>query len=362
MSTEVYRNMIEVMMKRGGNYSGLDVPEFYALVEELFNPEEAEINNALPRQPITAADMAKQMGKESGRVEALLEQMADKGLCSTFLEGEKRYYLGVPFMPGIFEYQFLPGRIGDRDKRIAELIHNYKKAYVAAKGERKTAFPVTRVITVDRKIQAGNVIHTYDQVATYIDKYDTVGAGSCFCRHAARLRGEDVHGMPMEVCMWFGRGAEFAVERLGGRRLSKNEARELLDRAEEAGLVHMSRNTSEDIDFLCNCDRWHCEVIKAVLKHPKPGHVFNSGFAPRVDRDRCDGCGMCIDRCPPGALAMDDDGVPSADMDRCFGCAVCASGCPENAIFMEAKPNRLEPPKTVKDLVAKIKSQPPQQQ
>jgi hypothetical protein len=41
---------------------------------------------------------------------------------------------------------------------------------------------------------------------------------------------------------------------------------------------------------------------------------------------------------------------------------VCASGCPENAIFMEAKPNRLEPPKTIKDLVAKIKSQPPQQQ
>ena len=362
MSAEVYRKMVDVMTKRGGPYSGLDVPEFYALVEELFTPEEAEVNNALARQPIRVTDLATQMGRETGQVKPLLEQMANKGLCSTFWDGKERYYSGVPFMPGIFEYQFLPGRVTDRDRRIARLIHAYKQAYVAAKGERRTTFPLTRVITVDRKIQAGNVIHTYDQVATYIEKYDTVGVGTCFCRHAARLRGEDVRGMPMEVCMWFGRGAEFAVERLGGRKLSKEEARELLDRAEEAGLVHMSRNTSEDIDFLCNCDRWHCEVVTEVLKHPKPGLVFNSGFAPRIDRDRCTGCGICIERCPPGALKMDNGDVPTADMDRCFGCAVCASGCPENAIEMEAKPDRPEPPRTLKDLVTKIKSQPAPQQ
>ena len=362
MSGEVYKKMLEVMVKRGGLYSGADLPEFYALVEELFTPEEADVNNALPRQPVTAADLATQMGREAGQVKPLLEQMANKGLCSTFWDGKERYYSGVPFMPGVFEYQFLPGRVTDRDRRIAELIHAYKKAYTAAKGERRTTFPLTRVITVDRKIQAGNVIHTYDQVATYIEKYDTVGVGTCFCRHAARLRGEDVHAMPMEVCMWFGRGAEFAVERLGGRRLSKEEARALLDRAEEAGLLHMSRNTSEDIDFLCNCDRWHCEVIKGVLKHPKPGLVFNSGFAPRIDGDACTGCGICIDRCPPGALKKDDGDVPKADMDRCFGCAVCASGCPENAIVMEAKPDRPEPPRTVKDLVTKVKSQPAQRE
>lgn len=360
MSAEVYRKMVEVMTKRGGAYGGLDIPEFYAMVEELFTPEEAEVNNALPRQPVTAGDVAKQMGKEVGQVKPLLEQMANKGLCSTFWDGKDRYYVGAPLMPGIFEYQFLPGRVGERDKRIAGLIHDYKKAYAAAGKGRKTAFPLTRVITVDRKIRAGNGIHTYDQVATYIEKYEAIGVGTCFCRHAAQLRGEDVHGMPMEVCMWFGRGAEFAVERLGGRRLNKEEARKLLDDAEEAGLVHMSRNTSEDIDFLCNCDRWHCEVVTEVLKHPKPGLVFNSGFAPRIDRERCRGCGICIDRCPSGALAMDAQDLPVADMDRCFGCAVCASGCPENAILMEAQPNRPEPPRTVKDLVAKIKSQPAQ--
>ena len=38
---EVYKQLLEVMKKRRGGYSGMDIPEFYALVEELFTPEEA---------------------------------------------------------------------------------------------------------------------------------------------------------------------------------------------------------------------------------------------------------------------------------------------------------------------------------
>ncbi|MEE9152063.1 MAG: hypothetical protein V3U20_09565, partial [Thermoplasmata archaeon] len=60
MSQEVYRQLLEVMKKRGGGYPGMDIPEFYELVEELFTPEEAEVNNAMPRGPFTAKDMAKQ--------------------------------------------------------------------------------------------------------------------------------------------------------------------------------------------------------------------------------------------------------------------------------------------------------------
>ena len=124
-------------------------------------------------------------------------------------------------MPGIFEYQFLPGRSSEREKKIAELIHRYKAAYKAAKPPAPITYPVTRVIPVDRKISAGNTIHTYDQVQTYIDRYDTICVGTCFCRQAAFLKDESTHDMPMEVCFWFGKAGEFAVERPGGRRLTR---------------------------------------------------------------------------------------------------------------------------------------------
>jgi Pyruvate/2-oxoacid:ferredoxin oxidoreductase delta subunit len=356
MTAQVYRDLLAVMIERRGPYAGMDIPEFFAMVEALFTPEEAALNNALPRTPVAAAEVARVFGREEAETARALGALADKGLCATFVVDGGRVYQGLPFMPGIFEYQFMSGRSGPREERVAKLIHAYKSAYSAARGETRITYPLTRAIPVDRTIAAGNTIHTYDQVATYIEKYDVIGVGTCYCRHAAKLRGEDGHGMPMEVCMWFGKGAEYAIERLGGRRLDKAEALGLLKSAEDAGLVHMSRNTTEDIDFICNCDRWHCEVISGVLKQPKPAWAFNSGFLPSFDPDLCAACGTCIERCPAGALAMGESSLPEVDLDRCFGCAVCASGCPEEAIRMTAKPGFPTPPKDLKELIGALKA------
>ena len=130
----------------------------------------------------------------------------------------------------------------------------------------------------------------------------------------------------------------------------------MLDTSEEAGLIHMSRNTTEDIDFICNCDRWHCEAVTGVLKQSKPALFFNSGFQPRFDPDLCTACETCIEQCPPEALAMGDNDVPQVNLDRCFGCAVCATGCPSDAIVMEVKPDFPVPPKDTKELVTSLKA------
>jgi Pyruvate/2-oxoacid:ferredoxin oxidoreductase delta subunit len=212
------------------------------------------------------------------------------------------------------------------------------------------------VITVDRAVESDSVVHTYDQVQTYIDKYDPIAVSTCYCRHAAMLRGEDIHGMPNDVCMQFGPMAQYGIERLGARKLNKEEARKVLDRAEEAGLIHMSQNMTDDIGFICNCDRWHCGAVKIAMAQPRPGVFFNSGFEPVFDPDLCIGCETCIDRCPPEALTMGDDSVPKVDLDLCFGCAVCATGCDQKAIAMVNKPGFPEPPKDGKSLREAIRT------
>jgi Pyruvate/2-oxoacid:ferredoxin oxidoreductase delta subunit len=253
-------------------------------------------------------------------------------------------------MPGILEFQFMSGRSTEREKRLAKLIYEYKKVFDGYSRDEGSSFPPNRVITVNQAVRGGNVVHTYDQVETYINKYDDIAVSTCYCRHAAMLRGEDIHGMPTDVCMQFGMGAQFAVERLGGRKVTKTEALEVLKRSEEAGLIHMSQNTAEDIDFLCNCDRWHCVAVKAALAKPKPGLFFNSGFEPNVDPDLCTACETCVERCPSEALAMGEDDLPRVDLDRCFGCAVCATGCPSGAIAMTNKARFPAPPKDRKAL------------
>ncbi|MCP4666950.1 MAG: hypothetical protein GY849_11340 [Deltaproteobacteria bacterium] len=356
MSKEVYRQLLDVMKKRGGGYSGMDIPEFYDLVEELFTPEEAEVNNAMQKGPFTVKDMAKQMGRDEAEIEEILEAMANKGICMAVNMDGSQFYQSARFMPGILEFQFMPGKTTDRDKKIARLIHAYKKACDEKTDLTAKAFPTTRVITVDSTVEPGNQVHTYDQVQTFIDTSDPIAITACFCRHAAVLRNEDTHGMPNDVCMQFGLGAQFAIERLGARKVTKKEAGEVLDRAEEAGLIHMSQNMAENIGFICNCDRWHCVAVKNALAKPEPGLFFNSGFEPRFDSELCAACETCVDRCPPEALTLGEDDVPEVDLDRCFGCAVCATGCPSEAIVMVNKPGFSEPPKDGKALVEAIKA------
>ena len=92
-------------------------------------------------------------------------------------------------MPGIFEFIFIGGGESEREKIVARLIHTYKKASAAdAEGIRKDFLsPLARVIPVARTItKAGNTIHTYDQVMTYIGKYDIIGVGP-LCQDSCHL-------------------------------------------------------------------------------------------------------------------------------------------------------------------------------
>jgi Pyruvate/2-oxoacid:ferredoxin oxidoreductase delta subunit len=356
MTTNIYRNLCETLAQRGGRYPGIDIPEFYALMEMLFTAEEAEVYCAIPRGFNPASTIAKAIDKPKDKVAAILETMADKGLC-TAGKFESTSFYGAPLLvPGIFEFQFMRGTNTEKDHKLAKLIHEYKDAVDKIQGPPKVTFPTTRVIPVDKKIEAGNTIHTYDQVAAYIKKYEPLSVSTCFCRHEAKLIDPDDHcGKPDEVCMQFGLSAQFIIDRNMGRQVSKDEALNILLLAEDAGLVHASVNRQE-IDFLCNCCRCHCMILKTALAQPKPGISMNSGFQPVWDVDLCTACETCIENCPTEALTMGDQDVPEVNLDRCIGCGVCASGCPVDAIVLETRSDIEAPPVDRKALRAAIKA------
>lgn len=343
MNQEAYKHLCEAMAERGGPYPGMDIPEFYSLARELFTPEEAQVCAAMPRRPSTAAQISQSVGIEEPALGEILEAMADKGLCTTVAgpQGE-RLYAAIPFVPGIFEFQFMRGTATPKDRLLAKLIRDYKKAVDAARGgAQHIKFPLNRVIPVERTIKAGARLHTYEQVSAYIEKYEPISVSTCFCRHEAKLtEGQDC-GKPNDVCMQFGGGARYVIERKMGRQVSKEEARAVLQKAEEAGLVHASMN-SQEIDFICNCCPCHCMILKTALAQSSPATALHSGFRPDFDSTRCVACGTCVERCPAHALTMLEE-LPSLNETRCFGCGVCASGCPSEAIQLVERPT-VEPP------------------
>ncbi len=356
MTETVYQRLCRHMAARGGRFPAMDIPEFYALAEELFTPEEAEVYMAIPKGYNPAETIAENMGRSTEEIAPVLEKMADKGVATAGRMGDQTYYGAPIFVPGIFEFQFMRGTNTERDRKLARLIHEYKHAVDEKKGPPEEKFPTMRVIPVDTYVENSNKVHTYHQATSYIDKYDPISVSTCFCRHEAKLLDEtDDCGKPDEVCMQFGMGAQFIIDRGMGRKISKDEARSILDKCEEAGLVHASINR-QDIDFLCNCCSCHCIIIKTALAQDKPGQALNSGFQPQWDAELCSACETCIERCPPEALTMGDEDIPEVNLDFCIGCGVCATGCPEQAISLVERPDIGEPPVDQKALREAVKA------
>lgn len=53
---------------------------------------------------------------------------------------------------------------------------------------------------------------------------------------------------------------------------------------------------------------------------------------PEIDPAQCNGCGLCVDRCPAGALVMQNGLALIAHPDLCSYCATCEDACPTEAI------------------------------
>jgi len=69
------------------------------------------------------------------------------------------------------------------------------------------------------------------------------------------------------------------------------------------------------------------------------GFDVGHSFALSLSRDRCTGCGRCLDVCPRAVYAMDVIGEQRlsrlADPDACELCAACVRQCPAGAIIAD---------------------------
>lgn len=63
-----------------------------------------------------------------------------------------------------------------------------------------------------------------------------------------------------------------------------------------------------------------------------------TSFKPEIDKEKCDGCGICVKKCKFGALKM-ENGKAKVDNLLCEGCGACEVLCPRGAIKMNPVQN-----------------------
>jgi len=145
--------------------------------------------------------------------------------------------------------------------------------------------------------------------------------------------------------MLFGFYADYYIDLGIGRRVTQEEALDILEMSEEAGLVHQFAD-SLDPGAICNCCPDCCGGLRILKLIPNAAAFAVSNHFAEVDSDLCNGCVACLDRCPMDAIAMSPEEVAGINLDRCIGCGLCVKSCPTEAIMLVSKPDkaRSEPP------------------
>ncbi len=106
------------------------------------------------------------------------------------------------------------------------------------------------------------------------------------------------------------------------------------EQAVQAGVSRPQTDREKEIEAL----KKKLEVLEARLEQLKggaPREVSRGKSAPivaEVDRAQCQGCGLCEEVCPEGAISVNE--YATVNIARCVGCGECVAACPEGAIFL----------------------------
>jgi len=299
------------------------------ILRRIFTPEEAALAAQLKLTLETSNQVAERLGRDPSETRTLLKTMVRKGLIDTRPVEKELGFRLLPFVVGIYENQ-----VGNLDREMAELFERYYKQALGA--ALSTPPPIHRVVPIGASVKVDMEIRPYESVADMVAGAKAWGVLDCICRKQKALLGQPC-GHPIDVCMGLSRLPNYFDHNPVIHAVSQEEAMDTLRRAAEAGLVHSISNFQRGLTYICNCCTCSCGILRGISELGIANAVARSAFVNQVDGEVCQGCELCIDRCPFHALRMVDQ-LAQVDEGRCLGCGVCADACPDGALALVRRP------------------------
>jgi len=331
----------------------------YKILQVLFTENEARLMSQLPIRPFTVKKAAKIWNMSELKALTVLEALCEKALLvDSYYRGEKQFVMPPP-MAGFLEFALMRTR-GDIDQKyLSELYHQYmsveedfiKDLFFTTETKMGRVFVQEPVLTNEQT----NYILDYEKATHIIEDADYIGLGLCYCRHKASHLGHPCEiDAPWDVCLTLGNVARSLAENGEYARLiSKEEAKDVLERAYAHNLVQIGENVREKPTFLCNCCGCCCEALQAAKRFSPMQPMATTNYIPSISLDKCVGCGKCAKVCPVLALKIEEQNVSAQghtakkavlDPEICLGCGVCARNCPTKVIVLERRPVQIITP------------------
>ena len=298
----------KVSRKKMGSKSGIkpEDPE-YMILEPVVTEEMAEVALCMEfRKPMSADEIAPLCRKTVEKTSELLWELAMAGVCFVNeKDGVDKYWYDT-WVPGIMEMMVNNKENVKKYPQIAEAFEAYGRVRGA-----KTAgnFPVgvglMRVIPIETAISGETRRASYEEISKYLNDNDIFTVSDCSCRTSREAMGEGCGHLKEDMCIQMGHAAEYYIRTGRGRKITREEAFEIIKRAEENGLMHQIPNLdgSGKTHAICNCCGCSCLALRTAEMFIN-NDMVRSNYVAKVDTDKCVACGECVENCPVNALKL----------------------------------------------------------
>ena len=254
----------------------------------------------------TVEDLAAKAKKSVEFTQLQCDKLVNAGVIRVrTVDGKTCYYYPI-WVPGIMEGILSNREQCDKYPDLGVCFEEYTRRRVSMLAPvLGSGVNFMRVMPVMSAIENNSRAASYDELATLIEKADAISVGPCSCRRSRRLMGEGCGHLEEDMCIYLNDNAINFSKHGEHRLVSKEEAYEILKRAEDNGLVHDVNQAPgfDEVTAICNCCGCSCYALRITEMFRKSDGV-RSNFIAKVDKENCVACGQCVENCQTNALKL----------------------------------------------------------
>ncbi len=254
----------------------------------------------------SAEDLAKKTRKSLDFVQTQCDKLVKAGVIRTRVRSGVLCYYYPIWVPGIMEGILSNREQCDAHPELGACFEEYTRIRVGMLAPvLGNGVNFMRVMPVMSAIENNTHKASYDEISTLIEKAWAISVGPCSCRRSRRLMGEGCGHLEEDMCLYLNDNAISFSKNGEHRLITKEEAYEILRRAEDNGLVHEVNQSLgfDDVTAICNCCGCSCYALRIAELFRSPNGV-SSNFIARVDKDKCVACGQCVENCQTNAVRL----------------------------------------------------------
>ena len=254
----------------------------------------------------SAEDLAKKTRKSLDFGQTQCDKLVKAGVIRTRVRSGVLCYYYPIWVPGIMEGILSNREQCDAHPELGACFEEYTRIRVGMLAPMLgNGVNFMRVMPVMSAIENDTHKASYDEISTLIEKAWAISVGPCSCRRSRRLMGEGCGHLEEDMCLYLNDNAISFSKNGEHRLITKEEAYEILRRAEDNGLVHEVNQALgfDDVTAICNCCGCSCYALRIAELFRSPNGV-SSNFIARVDKDKCVACGQCVENCQTNAVRL----------------------------------------------------------